>query len=148
MSVKYKVESEETYNAVNCWRLSMTMVQAPMKTVLTWWMAKSDLHMVHGRLQMYMNQTLVQTQEFDPSQAPEQGGEPPAPINVDYVVGYETVTVQAGTFTDCVRVEVEQEEQLVRSWAHQNVPIFGLVKSEVYTDSELVMVLELVAYGG
>jgi hypothetical protein len=67
---------------------------------------------------------------------------------VNYVVGYETVTVEAGTFTNCVKVEVTEEKQLIRTWAHESVPIYGMAKSEFYSENELEMVMKLVAYGG
>ena len=124
------------------------MIQAPMKTVITWWIAKSDSHMVHGRIQIYAGDTLVQTREIESTQTPEEGETPLGPIDVNYVVGYETVTVEAGTFTNCVKVEVTEEEQLIRTWAHESVPIYGMAKSEFYSENELAMVMELVAYGG
>jgi len=47
-----------------------------MKTVITWWIAKSDSHMVHGRIQIYTGDTLVQTREIEPSQTPKEGETP------------------------------------------------------------------------
>lgn len=151
MKVRYSVNGEETYSGVNCWVLSYTTTMEQqgmtMKNVVTWWMAKSDLHAVHGRTQTYVNDNLVSQQEFDPEQAPK-GTEPPEPANVNYAVGYETITVLAGTFTNCIKVEVTKEGHLVRMWAHPNVPVWGFVKMEGYEDSKLSMTMELISYGG
>lgn len=152
--IKYGIDGTETYNAVECWVLSMTTTMkeegAEMKTVVMWWMAKSDLHVVHGRIEAYVNDYLMFEQEFDPADAPEQAGEPPQPADINYAVGYETVTVPAGTFANCikVRIEVAAEGIVSYSWAHPAVPIFGMVKSEIYKDGELMMTVELIAYGG
>jgi hypothetical protein len=152
MRVKYSVDGEETYSGLNCWVLSYTMTMEEQgmttKTVVTWWMAKSDLHAVHGRIRTYVNDNLIYEGEFDPEQAPEKAGEPPEPVDVNYTVGYETVTVPAGTFVNCIKVEVTEEGYLVRTWAHPNVPVYGMVKSEMYEKSELTMTMELITYGG
>jgi hypothetical protein len=155
MKVKYNIDGEETYGGVDCWVLSYTMTveeQGMMKMVVTWWMAKSDLHAVHVRMRTYVNDNLIYEREFDPEQAPEEAGEPPEPVDVKYAVAYETVTVPAGTFVNCVKVRmeitVEGEQGVSYSWAHSNVPIFGLVKSETYVDGELLMKMELISYGG
>lgn len=154
MQIKYSVDGEETYNGVNCWVLSLTSTMEQqsmkMKTMLTWWMAKSDSHAVHGRIQTYLNDNLMYEQEFDPKNAPQQAGEPPKPIDVSHTVGYETITVPAGTFANCIksRIEVTTKGVVSYSWVHPNVPIWGIVKSEIYEDSEKTMTMELISYGG
>ncbi|MEM3551011.1 MAG: hypothetical protein QW222_04815 [Candidatus Bathyarchaeia archaeon] len=152
MKNKYSVDGEEIYNVVNCWVLSFTTTieeeGMTMKTIVTWWMAKSDLKVVHGRIRTYFNDSLMYEREFDPEQAPEEAGEPPKPIDVKYTVGYETVTVPAGTFLNCMKVEVTAQDHVVKSWAHNNVPIFGLVKSEIYENGRQVMTMDLTSYGG
>jgi hypothetical protein len=152
---KYSVDNEETYSGVNCWVLSYTVTMEQegmkMKTVVTWWVAKSDLQAVHGRMRTYVNDNLIYEKEFDPEQAPAEAGEAPEPVDVSYAVGYETVTVPAGTFVNCVKVKMETtaegKHMVSYSWAHPNVPVFGMVKSETYEDGELYMTMELIAYG-
>jgi hypothetical protein len=154
--VKRSVDGEETYSGVNCWVLSYTMTMEEqgitMRTEVTWWMAKSDLHTVHGRIRTYVNNNLISESEFDPGQAPEQAGEPPEPVNVKYAVGYETVSVPAGTFVNCIKVgmeiTVEGKQGVSYVWTHSDVPIFGIVKSEMYVGGELLMKMELISYGG
>ncbi|MEM2876384.1 MAG: hypothetical protein QXL67_05485, partial [Candidatus Bathyarchaeia archaeon] len=150
MKAKYKIEEDEIYSGINCWVLSLTTTMeqqgTTVKTVITWWMAKSDLHAVHGRIRMYANDNLMLEQEFDPAHAPEQAGEAPKPPDVKYAVGYETVTVSSGTFVNCIkfRIEVAEEGIVSHTWVHSNVPIFGLVKSETYKGGELMMTMELI----
>lgn len=148
-TAEYRVDGEETYEGVDCWVLSytITMEQEGTTIVFTWCMAKSDLRMVHGRIQTYVNDTLMFEQEFDPGQAPG-GTEPPEPVDLNYVVGYETVTVHAGTFTNCMKVQLAEESRLSHIWVHPNVPIWGLVKVESYDSGELLMTMELLSYGG
>ncbi|MCS7136386.1 MAG: hypothetical protein RMJ14_03725 [Nitrososphaerota archaeon] len=149
--VTFRVDGEEKYNNVNCILLS-TIIEtqqngARMKSVITWWLSKLDLKMVHGRMQVYYNDDLVFEREFSPLEATEEVGQPPGPIDVNYFVGYETVTVPAGNFINCIKVEFSEEEYLTKTWIHQNVPIFGLVKSETYYRGSLLSFMELVSYG-
>ncbi|MCS7115172.1 MAG: hypothetical protein RMJ15_06480 [Nitrososphaerota archaeon] len=149
--MKYSVDSEETYKGVNCWILSQTVITEQegmtIKSVVTWWMAKSDLHMVHGRIRSYVNDNLVFEQEFDPGQA-SGDTEPPEPVDVNYFAGYETITVPAGTFTNCMKMEVTEEGRIARTWVHPNVPVWGIVKMESYEGNQPLMTMELIAYGG
>ena len=150
MEGKYRlsVDGEENYKGNLCWLLSITIIQEDMKMVTTWWITKTEYEVVHGRMQMYMNDRLVMQQEFDPGEKPPEAREEPKPIDVNYATGYETITVPAGTFINCIRVEVmEAEGGIVKTWAHSSVPIWGLVKTEVYDKGELVMTMELVSYG-
>ena len=150
MEGKYRlsVDGEENYKGNLCWLLSITIIQEDMKMVTTWWITKTEYEAVHGRMQMYMNDRLVMQQEFDPEKKPPEAGEEPEPIDVNYATGYETITVPAGTFINCIRVEVmETEGSVVKTWVHSSVPIWGLVKTEAYDKGELVMTMELVSYG-
>ncbi|MEM0456674.1 MAG: hypothetical protein QXI01_02990 [Nitrososphaerota archaeon] len=150
--ITFRVEGEGTYNNVNCLLLSTTVEtqkdNVMMKSIITWWLSKQDLKMVHGKMQIYYNNMLVYESEFSPLEVTEETGKPPEPIDVNYFVGYETITVPAGTFINCIKVEFFKEEYLMKTWAHQNVPIFGIVKSETYKAGKLMMLMELISYGG
>jgi len=148
MPVKLSVDDEETYDGTVCWLLSMTTTIDETRSVVTWWMSKAALKLVHGRIQMYVDDNLVFEQEFDPTQAPQQAGEAPEPVDVQYVVGQETITVAAGTFVNCWKAEVKTDDTVTNSWVHPDVPIWGMVKTEMYQDGELSMTMELTSYGG
>jgi len=148
MSSKFSVDGEETYNGVACWLLSMTSTYENTKTVLTWWISKDESKPVHGRMQMYSDDKLMFEQEFDPTQAPPQAGEAPKPVDVQYIVGQETITVIAGTFVNCAKMEVTTEDMVTDTWVHPDVPIWGMVKTEVYKDGKLITTMELKSYGG
>jgi len=148
MPVKLSVDYEETYDGTVCWLLSMTTTIDETRSVVTWWMSKAALKLVHGRIQMYVDDNLVFEQEFDPTQAPQQAGEAPEPVDVQYVVGQETITVAAGTFVNCWKAEVKTDDTVTNSWVHPDVPIWGMVKTEMYQDGELSMTMELTSYGG
>lgn len=115
---------------------------------MTFWLAKSGLKAVHIRIQVFQGSTLVYSQEYDPSTAPTQAGQAPQPVNTQTTVAYETVTVTAGTFFNCPKVEVTSQGQVTDTWVNSNVPIFGLVKSETRQSGTLVSSIELIAYGG
>ncbi|MEM2405745.1 MAG: hypothetical protein QXR05_11480, partial [Candidatus Methanomethylicia archaeon] len=146
---KLSVDSEENYKGNLCWLLSMTITQREEETkmITTWWITKTEYNFVHGRMQVYVGNNLVMQQEFDPGEMPS-GVEEPEPIDVRYTTGYETITVPAGTFINCLRVEVSGEGGVVvKTWAHSSVPIWGVVKTEMYEDNVLTMTTELTSYG-
>lgn len=147
---KLSIDGEEEYKGTMCWLLSMTVTQERIKTVVTWWIAKTGYKPVHGRMQAYMDDKLVLQQEFDPGEAPPQVGEAmePKPVDIRYAIGYETITVTAGTFMNCIKVEVKSEDMASTIWVHSNVPIWGMVKSETYKGGKLMMEMELASYSG
>lgn len=145
---KLSIDGEEEYKGSMCWLLSMTVTQENMKTVITWWITKTEHKPIHGRMQVYMDDKLMMQQEFDPEEAPPQAGEAPKPVDIQYATGYETITVTAGTFVNCIRVEVKSEDIISTTWVHSDVPIWGIVKSEAYKGGKLMMVMELVSYSG
>lgn len=144
---KISVDGEEVYDGVDCWLLSQTTIttqeQVTMKMIYTFWISKTDYKAQHYRYRIYSDDQLVMEQEGDPAEAP--AGEP-EPIDVSYSVGVETVTVPAGTFPGCTKVEVKNEFVSI-TWVHETVPIWGLVKSEMYLDEELQTSMELRSYG-
>jgi hypothetical protein len=148
MNYKLSVDGEETKNNVLCWRLSFTTTMDTMKSEVTWWLSKDKLDPVYGVIKMYQNDILMFTQEFDPTQAPPQAGESPKPVDVAKIVGYETVTVTAGSFVNCMKVEEVQEEEVSDVWVHSSIPVWGIVKAETHKDSTLTTTLELISYGG
>jgi hypothetical protein len=146
------VDREETYNGSSCWVMSMTTEtttdSGTTKMVVTWWMSKTELKAIHIRMQMYVDDVLQYDQEYDPEQASSQTGEPPEPVNPQTIVSYETVTVPAGTFTNCAKAETGTATTKTDIWMHPDVPIWGMVKTETYSNSELQTTMELIAYGG
>ncbi len=149
--ITFHVKGEERYNNVNCLLLSMVMEAqrngVRMKEVITWWLSKMELKMMHAKIQFYHNDELIYESEPSPYEVREEES-PPEPIDVNYFVGYESVTVPAGTFINCIKVEVSEKESLMKTWAHPNVPIYGLVKFELYKAGSLKSVMELISYGG
>ena len=152
MIFKFSVEGEETYNGVDCWLLTVTTSMeeegAEMKIAVTWWMDKSSFEVLHGRMEMYMDNDLIYREEFEPAQTPEEAGEPPKPVDLSYSVGSETITVIAGTFENCIKTEVTTEGRTVHVWVHPDVPVWGVVKTEGYEDGEKILNMELISYGG
>ena len=151
-TLKMSVDSEETYNGIACWVMSMT-TETPTeggtsKMIVTWWMSKTGLESLHIRMRIYINDVLTYDQEFDPEDTSATTGEPPEPIDPNTVVSYETVTVPAGTFTNCAKAEVDTGTSASTIWMHQDVPLWGMVKTETYDQGELQSTMELIAYGG
>jgi hypothetical protein len=151
-TLKMSVDSEETYNGTSCWVMSMTTEtpsgSSTTKVVMTWWMSKAKLEVVHIRMQMYVDDVLQYEQEYDPDQASSQTGEPPEPVNPQTILSYETVIVPAGTFANCAKAESVTATTKADIWMHPDIPIWGIVKSETYSNSELQTKMELIAYGG
>jgi hypothetical protein len=151
-TLKMSVDREETYNGISCWVMSMTTEtttdNSSTKIVVTWWMSKTGLEVVHIRMQMYVNDVLTYDEEYDPDEASSETGEPPEPVNPQTIVSYETVTVTAGTFVNCAKAEVKTGTSTVDTWVHPDVPLWGMVKMESYSGSELQTKMELIAYGG
>jgi hypothetical protein len=151
-TLKMSVDSEETYNGTSCWVMSMitetTTDSGTSKMIITWWMSKANLEVVHIRMQMYVNDVLTYEQEYDPDQASSQTGEPPEPVNPQTIVSHETITVTAGTFVNCAKAETGTATTKTDIWMHPNVPIWGMVKTETYSNNELQTKMELIAYGG
>jgi flagellar basal body-associated protein FliL len=149
-TLKMSVDGEETYNEIPCWLLSMT-TETPTeggtsKVVITWWMSKTGLEVIHIRMQMYVNNVLTYDQEYDPDETSTDTGEPPEPVDPQTILSYETVTVPAGTFANCAKAESGSATSKVDVWVHQDVPIWGIVKSETYSNSELQTKMELTDY--
>lgn len=151
-TLKMSVDREETYNGTSCWVMSMTTEtttdSGTSKMIITWWMSKTKLEVVHIRMQMYVNDVLTYEQEYDPNQASLQTGEPPEPVNPQTIVSHETITVTAGTFVNCAKAETGTATTKTDIWMHPDVPIWGMVKTETYSNSELQTTMELIAYGG
>lgn len=150
--ITFRVEREEMYNNVHCVVLSMVIEtqheETTVKNVIMWWLSKPDLKTMHGKVQVYYNDVLVYEKELSPSEVTDETGQLPEPIDVRYFVGYETITVPADVFINCMKIEVSEEEYTVKTWVHPNVPIFGLVKSETYKAGSLMSLMELISYGG
>ena len=149
-TVKLTVDGEESYMGTPCW--IYTMATEPeigsiiMKT--TRWLSKSTLECMHIRVQTYQGGNLIDDQEYAGDS--NEGSEMPNIIKP--TVGYETITVTAGTFENCAKGETGGSTGdltvLGRSWTHTDVPIWGLVKLETYSNDNPVSSYELTAYGG
>ena len=111
------------------------------------WINKIDYEAVHALIQIYMDDELIMEYEIDPQKV-EQDLPQITDYDIRYFKGYETVTVRAGTFVNCLKIEVEEEDVISRVWAHESVPIFGIVKFEVIENGTLVSLMELISYGG
>lgn len=149
----FKVEGETVHNNIRCWLLSQVLEMEEegrkMKQIITWWISKLDSKAIHARIQVYLDNVLMYEREYDLSEIEQSEQlEAPKPFDVNYFVSYETIRVQAGVFVNCIRVDVSDEEYYIKTWYHESVPIYGLVKSEAYKEGKLLGVTELVSYGG
>ncbi len=144
--------SEGTYNGQNCWLLITDMDQTnegqTTSSTTIIYLSKSTLHGV--RYEMYMNGELIYGYDLNDTSTTNPGttGE----IDPNTIISYETKTVAAGTFTDCAKASITTTTSAGTNtatiWAHQNVPVYGLVKMETYSGQQLTMTMELTAYGG
>ena len=156
VALKMSVDREETCNETLCWVSSMTtefiLDHNTTKMVFTWWLSKDKLVPLLLRMQTYMNDTLLVQQDIYPQQAPPEAGEPPQPIDPQSIVGYETIMVPAGMFANCAKSEVKTVQEghtvVTDTWIHPDVPVFGIVKMEMYRDGKLYTTMELTSYGG
>jgi hypothetical protein len=143
---------EDTYNGIDCWLL-ITETDMLSDDQLTTsksiiYLSKSPIQGI--RMEMYMNDILLYAYDLNETSSTDPGttGE----IDPDTVISTETVTVAAGTFTDCMKAQTINTVSGVTNtayiWAHTSVPVWGLVKMESYSGDELTMTMELTAYGG
>lgn len=109
------------------------------------WINKIKYEFVHILVRMYENSVLVMERELNPEDASQNL---PHPVDLQYVKAHETVTVIGGTFVNCLRVEAEQEGIISKVWVHESVPIFGVVKAEIFENNVLTQSMELTSYGG
>ncbi len=141
--------SEGTYNGQNCWLLitdSEQTTEGEMTSSTTIiYLSKSTLDGV--RMEMYMNGALIMGYDLNDTTTTETGttGE----IDPNLIMSYETVTVPAGTFTNCAKASTTTAGTgTTYIWAHESVPVYGLVKMESYDGQQLSMSVVLTAYGG
>ena len=137
-----------TYNGITCWLLTTAQDQTyggyttTSKTVL--YMNKNTMQSIH--VKYYTNDTLTYEADLNATSSTDPGTT--SEIDPSTIVSYETITVPAGTFTNCYKATFASTTGPVYVWGHQDVPIFGLVKMELYSGTALVMSEELTAYGG
>ncbi len=148
-TMKYSVAGEEVYNGKDCYLLESTMISGNMKYVYTIWAAKADNKPVHARYRIYQDNNLVMEQEVDVQQAEEVVEQAKVSEGAKFL-GYETITVPAGTFS-CAKYEVEttQAGETYKStyWVSDQVPIFKVVKSVTTKNGAVVTSMELINYG-
>jgi hypothetical protein len=73
-------------------------------------------------------------------------------IDPSTVISNEACTVPAGTFQNCMKAQITVNNEYTGTivsliWVHQDVPIWGIVKSESRTNGVLSATSELTAYG-
>jgi hypothetical protein len=73
-------------------------------------------------------------------------------IDPSTVINHEACTVPAGTFQNCMKAQITVNNPYTGTivsliWVHQDVPIWGIVKSESRTNGVLSSTSELTAYG-
>lgn len=73
-------------------------------------------------------------------------------IDPNTVISREACTVPAGTFLNCMKAQITVDNPYTGTivslvWVHQDVPIWGIVKSESRTNGVLSSTSELTAYG-
>ena len=98
-----------------------------------------------------MNASQLKTQTFVnnilASEYESEYGSPPAVVDPQTIIGQETITVPAGTFT-CDKAIVTDETTgiITHLWYNADVPIVGLVKFETFNDNQLITARELTTY--
>ncbi|MCW4044583.1 MAG: hypothetical protein NWE94_03590 [Candidatus Bathyarchaeota archaeon] len=146
-TMKYAI-SEGTYSGTACWVMTveMTMNQesGTMKIVMTYWISKSTGQGIHMKTQTYMNGELAN--EYEEDIEPGEDGDIPEPIDISTVTSTETITVPAGTFT-CAKITATTSGGTSTAWYNSNIPVIGLVKTEVTSAGSLVSTTELTGYG-
>jgi len=94
---------------------------------------------------IYINGDLFQEYDLNETNTTDPGS---SEINPDTIISYEDVIVPAGSFAHCAKARTTTEDGYVEVWGHETVPIFGVVKMNMYSGGELVMSEVLTAYGG
>jgi len=145
---KWSVE-EGVYNETSCWLLGIDNSETSSEgvnseTLLTVYLSKSTLERVHVKVQMFLNDNLVFTDESDPDST-DYDDMIPMQFPVQYVA-YETVTVPGGTFSGCGKVSDADSGSVFNAWIHKDVPVWGIVKMESYQGETLVSTMELKTY--
>jgi len=139
------IVAEEAYNGTDCWVITVTAdvtsENSTTTTILYWYMDKVTYEGLSMKSQTYVDGALVSEDESEFSG-------PPAYIDPQTIVGQETITVSAGTFTcDKVVVTDAATGSVTTQWYSTDVPIVGLVKMETYNGAELTTARELTASG-
>ena len=121
--------SEGTYKTQNCWLLTTDSDQTAegetTSSTTIIYLSKTTLKGV--RLEMYMNGELLYG--YDINDTSTTNPETPSQIDPNTIISYETITVPAGTFTNCAKASVTSTTGIAYVWGHQNVPIYGLGKN-------------------
>jgi hypothetical protein len=145
--MRFSVNRTQVYNGVNCYLLMLTMGNATMKSVITYYFPVTTLKPTHYRIQTFVNNNLVYDQQYDITPGQTQGNTY-LPSNTTTSIGYETVTVAAGTFANSMKMEATSNGEVTDNWVNSSVPIFGLVKSQTTKNGVVISSLELQSYGG
>jgi hypothetical protein len=136
-----------TYNSTACWLLTITTdvsyagYSTTMKQIT--YLNKNTMQGLH--IKMYLNDVLTDEYDLNETTTTELGT---TQIDPNAIVTYETITVPAGTFPNCAKTQVTNENGKAYVWGHETVPIFGMVKMELYMGTTRTVSQELIAYGG
>ncbi len=132
---------EGTYNGEDCLVMTITAdTTATSKTIIYWYMDKETYRGLTMKTQVYVDGALVSENESEFTQAA-------AYIDPQSIVGQETITVSAGTFTcDKAVISDATTGSTTTQWYSTEVPIVGLVKLETYEADQLSTTRELIDF--
>lgn len=138
--IKWEV-TEVVFNETDCLVIKVTAnVDSNTTILIYWYMDKITYECISMKTQTYDSNTLISEYE-------SEYGSPPAVVDPQTIIGKETITVPAGTFTcDKAIVADEATGTLTHLWYNADVPIVGLVKFETYEGNQLITERELTAY--
>ena len=148
--MKISVGSEVVYNGQNCYLLTDTMNSTQGEDIWTMWIVESTYQPIHLRMQLYQHGTLIASKDMNFNSTQAQQSSPFIPPGNMTSLGYETVTVPAGTFVNCAKSQYTESGFVDVYWRNSNVPLWGLVKT---TDTDtatgkLESTMVLLSYGG
>ena len=144
--------TEGQYVGRNCWTMNSATDIDMDGTITT---STSTTYFEKGTMNALRIETTSQgyTYGYDINDTgttdPGTGGQ----IDPSTIISYETITVPAGTFQNCMKAQITVNNEYTGAtivsldWAHQDVPIWGIVKSETRADGVLSSTMVLTAYG-
>jgi len=140
--------SEGAHVGQNCWKIITDQTAEGGTSTSIIYLAKNTMQGV--RYELWMNNQLLYGYDLNATSTTNPGTS--GQIDPSTVISHESCTVPAGTFADCMKAKTTNTfggtTTTSYMWAHQNVPVWGLVKLESYSNDVLTSVMELTAYGG
>jgi len=136
--------NEGTYNGTACWLLRSVTTFDTTARYDTLAISKDSLQAIHLNTTVYSGGTSTSNQtDIDPAQTKIIANRLTQPVDQESIVGYETVTVNAGTFTNCAKAVITDSQVTANIWVNPDVPLWGIVKMEVYSNQKLIMSMQL-----